>query len=158
MKNKHVEYLKKAIKLSNYNINNDLGGPFGAIIVKDGKIIAKGLNQVTSKNDSTAHAEIVAIRNACKKLKTFNLENCIIYCSCEPCPMCLGAIYWARISEVYFAATKNDAAEINFDDDFIYKEINKPLDKRKIKFKQLLRNEAVEVLNQWQNKENKTKY
>ena len=129
------EFMQEAIRLSIENVTSGKGGPFGAVIVKDGKIIARGANQVTSSNDPTAHAEVVAIRNACKELGSFQLDGCEIYTSCEPCPMCLGAIYWARPNAVFFAADKSDAAAGGFDDDFIYQEINKDLMQRKIPFK-----------------------
>ena len=116
-------FMRKAIKLARKGMNKNAGGPFGAIVVKDGKIISKGYNKVTSKNDPTAHAEVVAIRKACKKLGTFQLDDCTIYTSCEPCPMCLGAIYWARPKQVFYASNKKDAAAIGFDDQFIYKEL-----------------------------------
>ncbi|MBP6413746.1 MAG: nucleoside deaminase, partial [Bacteroidia bacterium] len=144
-------YMQEAIELSVKNVTENNGGPFGAVVVKDGKIIARGYNQVTSNNDPTAHAEVVAIREACKVLGTFQLTNCEIYTSCEPCPMCLGAIYWARPSRVYYANTKEDAAAIDFDDDFIYKELAKPIQYRELQFKQVMRNEAQEAFIIWKN-------
>jgi len=140
-------FMRKAIKLARKGMNKNAGGPFGAIVVKDGKIISKGYNKVTSKNDPTAHAEVVAIRKACKKLGTFQLDDCTIYTSCEPCPMCLGAIYWARPKQVFYASNKKDAAAIGFDDQFIYKELEVPLASRQIPFIQVLRNEAIPVFN-----------
>ncbi len=119
-------FMREAIRLSMENVQSGNGGPFGAVIVKNGKIIAIGVNKVTKSNDPTAHAEINAIRNACKTLDSFQLDECEIYCSCEPCPMCLGVIYWARPKAIYFANTKKDAAEINFDDNFIYDEVKQP--------------------------------
>jgi guanine deaminase len=151
-------YMQEAIELSVKNVTDNNGGPFGAVVVKDGKIIARGYNQVTSNNDPTAHAEVVAIREACKVLGTFQLTNCEIYTSCEPCPMCLGAIYWARPSRVYYANTKEDAAAINFDDDFIYKELAKPIQYRELQFKQVMRNEAQEAFMIWKNKTDKIEY
>lgn len=139
-------------------MNSNAGGPFGAVIVKKGRIIAEGHNQVTSTNDPTAHAEMVVIRDACKKLNSFQLDECILYTSCEPCPMCLGAIYWARPKEVYFACTKEDAKAINFDDRFIYDELDKEMGERQIAFIQLLRKEVLPVFNAWDTKTDKTKY
>jgi tRNA(Arg) A34 adenosine deaminase TadA len=134
------------------------GGPFGAVVTRNGKIIATGHNQVTSANDPTAHAEIVAIREACKKLKSFQLDECELYTSCEPCPMCLSAIYWARIQRVYFGNTRKDAARIGFDDNLIYQEISLPLKSRKIPMKQLLRKEARAAFEEWSLKEDKIPY
>ncbi|MBK9294233.1 MAG: nucleoside deaminase [Oligoflexia bacterium] len=150
--------MKKAISLSRRNMSSGDGGPFGAVIVKSGKVVGKGWNKVTSTNDPTAHAEIVAIRDACKKLKNFDLSECEIYSSCEPCPMCLAAIYWARIEKVYFANTKKDAAAIEFDDDFIYQEIPKHPSRRKIPMQQLLREEALKIFEIWKEKEDKVRY
>lgn len=152
------EFMKEAIRLSIENVNERAGGPFGCVIVKDGKIIARGYNKVTASNDPTAHAEVVAIREACKVLNSFQLDDCEIYTSCEPCPMCLGAIYWARPKKVYYANTKKDAADINFDDDFIYKEIDLKIDARKLPFVQLMRNEALAGFEAWKNKTDKTLY
>src|SRR5699024_7006131 len=128
------------------------GGPFGAVVVKDGKIIAESANNVTSKNDPTAHAEVEAIRKACKKLGSFQLEDCVLYTSCEPCPMCFGAIYWARPKAVFYACTKKDAAEIDFDDQFIYDELEKPKDDLDIKFINILREDSQKVFKAWKNK------
>ena len=158
MMNKENEFMRKAIELSRNGMRNNEGGPFGAIVVKDGKIVGQGNNKVTSTNDPTAHAEVVAIRDACKNLGTFQLDDCIIYTSCEPCPMCLGAIYWARPKKIYFGCSRKDAADIEFDDDFIYKEIPKPIEERQIETSQLLQSEAVEVFNEWAAKEGKTEY
>jgi len=152
------EYMAEAIKLSRENISSGLGGPFGAVIVKNGKIIARGTNRVTGDNDPTAHAEVVAIREACKALDSFQLDECEIYCSCEPCPMCLGAIYWARPARIYFAAGRNDAADAGFDDNFIYKEIGVNINERKIPASQILRNEAVEVFREWKESDIKIPY
>src|SRR6478736_7041253 len=140
-----VEFMQEAIRLSIENVTSGKGGPFGAVIVKDGQIIARGVNEVTSSNDPTAHAEVVAIRNACKALGTFQLDGCVIYTSCEPCPMCLGAIYWARPDKMYFANTKKDAADILFDDQFIYDEIEIPFENRKLATEQMMREEALEA-------------
>jgi tRNA(Arg) A34 adenosine deaminase TadA len=152
------KFMKAAIKLSLQKMKDRSGGPFGCVIVQNGKIIAKGWNQVTSKNDPTNHAEIVAIRNACKKIKTFQLTDCEMYTSCEPCPMCLGAIYWARPAKVYFANNKKDATKIGFDDSFIYEEILKDFKNRKIPFEQIMRKEALVAFEEWQKKEDKIKY
>lgn len=151
-------FMQRAIKLAEKGMNSHSGGPFGAVIVKDDKIIAEGYNKVTSTNDPTAHAEIVVIRKACKKLKSFQLEGCTIYTSCEPCPMCLGAIYWARPKAVFFACNRQDAANINFDDQFIYDEFEKKMDDRQIKFNQLMRKEALFVFKEWKDKKDITKY
>jgi tRNA(Arg) A34 adenosine deaminase TadA len=157
-KNLKNQFMKRAIELSQKTMRMGQGGPFGAVIVKDSKIIGEGWNKVTSSNDPTAHAEVVAIRNAATHLKTFHLSGCEIYSSCEPCPMCLAAIYWAHIDKIYFANTKTDAAKIDFDDDFLYQEINKPPANRKIASEQLLHQEALEVFREWQTKSNKTHY
>jgi guanine deaminase len=152
------KFMKRAIELSQSNIEKNNGGPFGAVIVKDGKIIGEGWNQVTAVNDPTAHAEVVAIRNACKELNNYDLTGCEIYSSCEPCPMCLAAIYWARLVKIYYANTKNDARDIEFDDDFLYQEIPKPLAQRKIPIEQLMRDDAQKVFKFWTAKEDKKKY
>jgi tRNA(Arg) A34 adenosine deaminase TadA len=151
------EYMRKAIELSVNNIDNN-GGPFGAVIVKNGEIIAKGVNRVTTNNDPTAHAEVNAIREATAKLGTIDLKGCVIYSSCEPCPMCLGAIYWARLDKIYYANTKVDAKEIDFDDSFIYEELDLPIEKRKIPTMQILRDESIVAFNKWRNKTDKIKY
>ena len=158
MKAKAENYMKEALKLARSNIGNSNGGPFGAVIVKDGKIIAKGANEVTSTNDPTAHAEIVAIRKACKILGTFQLDGCEIYTSCEPCPMCMGAIYWARPKKVFFAGNRKDAEEAGFDDSHIYSELSLPLDSRKIPTEQIMAEEAQEIFEEWLNDEKKVKY
>lgn len=134
------------------------GGPFGAVVVKNGRIVGRGWNQVTSTNDPTAHAEVTAIREACKKMKNFDLTEAVIYTSCEPCPMCLGAIYWARIEAIYYANTRKDAAGIEFDDDFLYKEISKPIHRRLVPMTQLLRDEAFEVFESWLEKPDRIEY
>lgn len=152
-------YIKQAIDLARHGMESGEGGPFGAIIVNSkGEIVGKGNNQVTSTNDPTAHAEVVAIRNACKNIQDFQLEGCTVYTSCEPCPMCLGAIYWARPERIVFACSRQDAADIGFDDDHIYKEIPLPLDERQIKTDQVSREEGVKVFNAWQEKNDKTEY
>ena len=151
------EFMKKAIELSIKSVNNG-GGPFGSVIVKGDKIIAEGSNKVTSNNDPTAHGEIVAIREACKKLNNFSLNGCELYSTCEPCPMCLSAIYWARIDKIYYANTREDARKIDFDDSLIYTELQKNIDKRKIPMIQILRNEALKAFELWDQKKDKVKY
>jgi tRNA(Arg) A34 adenosine deaminase TadA len=159
MKQKENErFMKMAITLSEQNVTRSLGGPFGAVIVKDGKVIAKSANKVTTSNDPTAHAEISAIRMACRKLKTFDLSGCVIYTSCEPCPMCLGAIYWARIGLIYYANTKRDAADIGFDDQFIYDELDLDMNKRSLSIVQLMRDEAQQAFKSWSDSEMKIEY
>jgi len=152
------EYMEEAIRLSVEKMQAGFGGPFGAVIVKDGKIIARGFNNVTSSNDPTAHAEVDAIRKACKELGTFQLDDCELYTSCEPCPMCLGAIYWARPKVVYYGNTKADAANIGFDDQFIYDEIEKPLAERSIPMIQFMAEEALAGFKKWEEKPDKTEY
>ncbi|CDQ41980.1 MULTISPECIES: nucleoside deaminase [Virgibacillus] len=132
-----LEFMKMAVELAVNNVKTNNGGPFGAVVVRDGKVIGEGCNQVTVINDPTAHAEVQAIRNACKHVNDFQLADCEIYTSCEPCPMCMGAIYWARPKAVYFAATKKEAADAGFDDAFIYQELDKPIEKRKLTIKQM---------------------
>ncbi len=151
------DFMRKAIRLSLDNVKKG-GGPFGAVIVKNDKVISVGTNNVTRKNDPTAHAEIDAIRKASGTLKSFDLSGCEIYTSCEPCPMCLSAIYWARINRIYFGNTKKDAAKIGFIDDFIYKELEKPLNKRKLKITQHLRDESLMSFEVWDMKPDKKKY
>ena len=150
-------FMMRAIELSIESAKSK-GGPFGCVIVKNNKIIAEGFNKVTISNDPTAHGEIVAIRAACQKLNTFNLSECDLYSSCEPCPMCLSAIYWSRIENIFYANTRIDAKNIDFDDSFIYSEINKDLENRKIKMHQIHRDEALEAFKIWENKEDKIKY
>ena len=152
------KFMREAIRLSVETMRSGKGGPFGAVVVKNGKIISQGFNKVLSSNDPTAHAEIVAIREACKSLNTYELTGCEIYTSCEPCPMCLGAIYWARFDKIYFANTRTDAAKIGFDDDFIYKEINLSLAKRKLPLEQICRKEALKAFEEWENKPDKINY
>lgn len=151
-------FMREAIRLSIDSMRAGNGGPFGAIVVKDGKVIARGFNKVTSTNDPTAHAEVVAIRDACKVLDTFQLTGCEIYTSCEPCPMCLGAIYWARPDKMYFANTKADAAAIGFDDQFIYNEIELNVCDRHLPTEQLLHEEALIAFKEWQQKTDKIEY
>jgi guanine deaminase len=151
-------FMARAIQLSIENVNSGRGGPFGAVVVKEGTIIAEGANCVTSTNDPTAHAEVVAIREACKTLSVFDLEGCEIYTSCEPCPMCLGAIYWARISRIYFANADADASKIGFDDSLIYREIAQPHSQRKIPMIQMMREEALAAFRAWESKSNKITY
>ena len=151
-------FMEEAIRLSLENMRSGRGGPFGAVIVKDGKVISRGFNQVTSANDPTAHAEVVAIREACKALNTFSLEGCEIYTSCEPCPMCLSAIYWARIDRVFYGNTKDDAAAIAFDDDFIYRELDRKIPERALPMTQMMREEALAAFREWDEKEDKIRY
>ncbi|SIS68646.1 nucleoside deaminase [Belliella pelovolcani] len=158
MTERQKSFMKMAIELSQSGMDSGKGGPFGCIVVKEDKVIGMGSNTVSSTNDPTAHAEVVAIRDACRNLNHFQLDGCEIYTSCEPCPMCLGAIYWARPARVFYANTKKDAANAGFDDQFIYEELDLPLDKRKIPFNQLLNNEAKVVFDNWIKKENKTLY
>lgn len=152
------EFMKEAIKLSRENIYKGKGGPFGAVIVKDGVVISRGTNCVTSRNDPTAHAEIQAIRDACNKLNSFHLKGCEIYTSCEPCPMCLSAIYWAGLEKIYYANTRSDAAAIEFSDDFIYNEISLNIDDRSVPMEQHLHTEALKVFSEWEDFPDKIKY
>jgi tRNA(Arg) A34 adenosine deaminase TadA len=154
----HEEFMRMAIALAESNVISGNGGPFGAVIVKEGAVVAQSANMVAPQNDPTAHAEISAIRLACQALNTFNLQGCIIYTSCEPCPMCLGAIYWARINAIYFANTKKDAAEIGFDDHLIYDELEKDMDARQKSFIQLLRDEALQAFRMWTESDGKISY
>ena len=158
MEKTHIAFMREAIRLARNGMDHNEGGPFGAIVVQDGVIVGRGNNRVTSSNDPTAHAEVVAIREACRHLNTFQLTDCVIYTSCEPCPMCLGAIYWARPKAVYFACTKSDASVIGFDDSFIYKELYLDFQQRKIPMIPLLREEALNVFKAWQIKEDKIEY
>ncbi len=153
----HVSFMEEAIKLSMESVEKG-GGPFGAVIVKNQKIVAKASNQVTLRNDPTAHAEVNAIRQACEVLNTFDLSGCTLYTSCEPCPMCLGAIYWAHIGEVYYGNTKADAGAIGFDDSFIYNELDKPLGLRHVKFQQLMPEKAAEAFKIWDKLDQKIEY
>lgn len=152
------KFMQRAIELAREGMEAGAGGPFGSVVVRDGEIIAEGYNGVTSNNDPTAHAEVTAIREACQKLGTFQLEDCEIYTSCEPCPMCLGAIYWARPKAVYYACSREDAAAIDFDDQLIYDEIDAGIENRQIPFKQIQREEALGVFDAWQKKTDKIEY
>jgi tRNA(Arg) A34 adenosine deaminase TadA len=151
-------HMRRAIEISREKMNANQGGPFGAVVVKDGAILAEGWNRVTSTNDPTAHAEVVAIREACRKLGTFSLAGCEIYTSCEPCPMCLAAIYWARLERIHFANTRADAAAIGFDDSHIYDEIPLPLDRRAVPMDRVLADEARAVFREWDAKPDKVRY
>ena len=151
------KFMLKAIELSIKSADT-IGGPFGCVIVEDNKIISEGYNKVTSTNDPTAHGEIVAIREACLKLNTFNLSGCELYSTCEPCPMCLSAIYWSHIDKIFYANTRDDAKNIDFDDSFIYSEINKKIGDRKIQMIQMLRDEALKAFKIWDEKKDKVKY
>jgi guanine deaminase len=153
-----LKFMREAIRLSIQTMRRGKGGPFGAVIIKGGRIVGRGCNQVTSANDPTAHAEIVAIRDACRRLRTFDLQGCDLYTSCEPCPMCLSAIYWARIRGVFYGNTRKDAAKIAFDDDFIYREVGLPIRKRQLAMKQLLRKEALAAFLEWDQKVDKIRY
>ncbi len=150
--------MREAVRLSRENVQNGKGGPFAAVVVKDNAIIARGTNLVTSNNDPTAHAEIVAIREACRVLGSFQLTDCDIFTTCEPCPMCMGAIYWARPRKVYYANTREDAAAIGFDDQILYAELAAPLSNRRIPMVQLMRGEALEAFRDWERKEDKIRY
>ena len=152
------QFMRKAIELSIENVRSGKGGPFAALVVKDGEVIATGTNQVTTAFDPTAHAEVVAIRGACRALSQFQLTGCEIYTSCEPCPMCLGAIYWARPSKVYFANTHADAARIGFDDSFIYQQLEAPVAERSIPMIQLMRDEALSAFEEWERKIDRVAY
>ena len=151
-------FMRRAVELSAERMRQNAGGPFGAVIVRQGKVIAEGWNQVTSSNDPTAHAEVSAIRAACSKLGTFSLAGCDIYTSCEPCPMCLSAIYWARLDRIFFANSRQDAAAIGFDDALIYDEVPKPIDQRIIPTVKLDLPEAEAVFAEWQAKPDKVQY
>jgi guanine deaminase len=150
--------MREAIRLSIRKMREGNGGPFGAVVARKGAIVGRGWNLVTSTNDPTAHAEIVAIREACKRLKTFQLSECDLYTSCEPCPMCLSAIYWARLNRVFYANTREDAARIHFDDDFIYREVALPIRRRTLKMKQFLHKEALAAFEEWERKPDKVLY
>ena len=154
----HEYFMEKAVELSLENMRAGKGGPFGAIIVRQGKIVGTGANHVTSDNDPTAHAEVVAIRDACKNLGTFQLDDCEIYTSCEPCPMCLAAIYWARSKAIYYANTRKDAADIGFDDDFLYEELKKNLEERSLPIHQLDKSNALKVFEERKRKTDKIEY
>ena len=154
MKNR---FMSRAIELSIESVKSG-GGPFGSVIIKNNEIISEGMNRVTKNNDPTAHGEIVAIRNACKNLNDFSLKGCELYTSCEPCPMCLSAIYWSRVDKIYYANTRDDAKKIDFDDSLIYSELTKKIKERKIPTTQLMRDEALQGFKLWKNIENKVKY
>lgn len=154
----HDKFMRMAIALSEKNVAEGMGGPFGAVIVKNGEVIAASGNKVVPSNDPTAHAEVSAIRLACQELGTYSLEGCVIYTSCEPCPMCLGAIYWARLDKIYYANTKSDAATIGFDDQFIYEELDRPMAERQLPVVQLLRDEALGAFRAWTDSTSKTHY
>lgn len=151
-------FMRRAIALAEQNVAGNGGGPFGSVVVHDGRIIGEGVNLVTDSHDPTAHAEVVAIRAACSELGSFSLAGCEIYASCEPCPMCLSAIYWARIERIFYGNTKTDAAAIGFDDDHIYREIALPVSERAIPTKRLLTDEAIAAFHAWENSDNKTAY
>ncbi len=153
----HRQWMQQAIDLANESVARG-GGPFGAIIVRDGEVVARGANSVTLLNDPTAHAEVQAIRAACQKLNTFHLAGCVVYTSCEPCPMCLSALYWAGVERIYFANTRDDAASIGFDDSLIYDQIPLPPTRRRIPAEQLMRQEALTTFRLWQTKEDKVEY
>lgn len=158
MMQEHLKFIEKAIDLARISVERHGGGPFGALVVKDGEIIGEGMNAVTENNDPTAHAEVVAIRNACQHLDNFQLEDCIIYSSCEPCPMCLGAIYWARPKALYFAATKSDASKAGFDDSFIYLELEKEFKDRVIPTQRIETEKVQLPFEAWTNKGDKREY
>jgi tRNA(Arg) A34 adenosine deaminase TadA len=158
MNERDLALMRRAIELAQTGVENDSGGPFGCVIAQDGRIVGEGCNEVTSTNDPTAHAEIVAIRAACRNLSTFQLTGCNVYTSCEPCPMCLGAIYWARPAAVFFAGTREDAAAAGFDDELFYDEVEKPNELRQLRMRNLLRDEAQKVFEAWLLKPDKVEY
>jgi len=151
-------HMQRAIELSIESVEQRNGGPFGAVVVKDGRILAEGTNSVVENNDPTAHAEIVALREACRKLNSFQLTGCDIYSSCEPCPMCLAALYWARPAKIFFAGTRDDAAKVGFDDTYIYSQLMLPVEGRAIPTKQLMRDQAQEAYRRWRAKTDKKQY
>jgi guanine deaminase len=152
------KFMREAIRISIAKMRANHGGPFGAVIARNGRIVGRGWNRVTSTNDPTAHAEVVAIRDACHRLKRFQLDDCDLYTSCEPCPMCLSAIYWARCRRIFYGTTRKDAAKIGFDDDFIYREVSRPMSQRTLRMKQLLRAEALVAFQAWREKADKIPY
>jgi guanine deaminase len=152
------DLMKLAIRLAVENVTSGKGGPFGAVVVKDGEVIATGVNRVTADNDPTAHAEVNAIREACRALGTFQLPGCVLYTSCEPCPMCLGAIYWVRLDSVYYGNTCHDAAEAGFDDSFIYEELSTPHPERKVPMQRLLPEQAIETFHAWKQHHTRVEY
>jgi guanine deaminase len=158
MTERQRQFMQAAIDLARKGMNSNTGGPFGCVIVKDDKIIGRGCNSVSTMNDPTAHAEVVAIRDACTHLQSFQLEGCEIYTSCEPCPMCMGAIYWARPAKVYYAATRHDASEAGFDDSMIYQELTAPIERRKIEMINLGREKSIELFREWMDKPDKVDY
>ncbi len=153
-----ADFMRRAVEISRTQMEANKGGPFGAVIVRDGEIIAEGFNMVTSANDPTAHAEVMAIRNACEEAGDFSLQGCEIYTSCEPCPMCLSAIFWARIRKIYYANSRHDAADIGFDDAALYDEVTRPLETRRVPIVQMKDDEAVRVFGDWMNKEDRIEY
>jgi len=158
MNNDHEAFMRRAIELARKGAEENRGGPFGCVVVRDSEIVGEGCNEVTSAKDPTAHAEITAIRAACQKLNSFQLTGCTVYTSCEPCPMCLGAIYWARPTAIYFAGTREDAAAAGFDDELFYDELDRPNDERQLKLQPMLRSEAQSVFDQWVAKSDKVEY
>jgi guanine deaminase len=154
----HEQFMREAIGLARANVSSGTGGPFGAVVVRSGQIIGRGANRVTASNDPTAHAEVLAIREACRAAGTWVLDDCELYCSCEPCPMCLAAIYWARIGKIFYAGEREDAAEAGFDDALIYRELNLPMPERQVVSKQMSRQEALAVLQEWKVKPDKVMY
>ncbi|MCA1590428.1 MAG: nucleoside deaminase [Acidobacteria bacterium] len=158
MADNHEKFMRRAIDLASEGADENLGGPFGCVVVKEGQVIGEGCNQVTSTRDPTAHAEMVAIRQACQRLDSFQLDGCTIYASCEPCPMCLGAIYWSRPTAVYFAATRQDAAAAGFDDELFYSELDKPNEERQLKMINLLRDQAKLAFRDWIARPDKIEY
>lgn len=153
-----TKFMREAIRISIAKMRANHGGPFGAVVVRNGKIVGRGWNQVTTANDPTAHAEMVAIREACRRLKKFHLDDCELFTSCEPCPMCLAAIYWARLKTVFYGNTRTDAAKIDFADELIYREVSLPIRRRQIPMKQLLRDEAIRAFADWRKKSDKVSY
>ncbi len=151
-------FMQRAIELSLDNVRSGAGGPFAALVVRDGAILATGTNQVTTSQDPTAHAEVVAIRGACQAVRNFQLSDCELYTTCEPCPMCMGAIYWARLARVYYANTRDDAARIGFDDSFIYDQLVMPIEERKIPMIGMMREQAIEAFREWEKSQTKVKY
>ena len=158
MSDSHERFMRRAIELAQRGVDDGLGGPFGCVIVRNGEIVGEGCNEVTSTNDPTAHAEVVAVREACRNLNSFQLTGCDVYTSCEPCPMCLGAIYWARPARIFVAGTREDAAAAGFDDELFYSEIEKPNDDRQLKMESLLREESQKVFESWLQKPDKVEY
>ncbi len=154
----HARHIERAVAISGERMRGGHGGPFGAVIVRDGVVVAEGYNRVTSSNDPTAHAEVVAIRTACENLGTFSLSGCVIYTSCEPCPMCLAAIYWARLDHIYYTNTREDAARIGFDDAALYDEIARPIGQRSIPMTRLPSSQAADIFREWEDKEDKVPY